>query len=451
MNVDRSAASLAALNGTGATNPSSKTSQQDVPEFSFDTGDVPKADVDARRDVMRDRSTDGNAPRSIDERPHARETARAEARSHAPDDAHADDASRVRAKAHEGPNAAARRGSRHADTDDASETSIADSVKSANDATTSAAAPTDTSTDAAPADSLPDRMLALLTGDWAASKPPAATGDATAGAGLSTLQGTATSVVTSAVGASALSNALPIDGTAPSSANTLAPATGNGASLLQALTMPTVDAASNGQSTATPATDAFAALAALAGNRTDRDAASSSSDATPPITAPAFNPLLAKGAEAPLAAVRDVVVAMPAAAPLALDADFDDGMSQRITWMADQRLDHAEVRVTPEGLGPIDIRLQMDGHRVNAQFHAAHADVRQALESGMDRLRDLLGRQGMELGQAQVGSGSRQGGDGRAASGSQAFGAGTELGGDAQPHVTTVRTLRARGIIDEYA
>jgi flagellar hook-length control protein FliK len=77
--------------------------------------------------------------------------------------------------------------------------------------------------------------------------------------------------------------------------------------------------------------------------------------------------------------------------------------------------------------------------------------VRQALEAGMDRLRDLLGRQGMELGQAQVGSGARQGADGRSGGGPKGF------GGDAtDASATDSRELRvalrpSRGLLDEYA
>ncbi|HEY4582106.1 MAG TPA: flagellar hook-length control protein FliK, partial [Lysobacter sp.] len=164
---------------------------------------------------------------------------------------------------------------------------------------------------------------------------------------------------------------------------------------------------------------------------------------------PALAAGAARGADALQVATRTAAVAAPTSIPLALDAAFDDGMGSRILWMADQRVDRAEIRLNPDSLGPIDVRLQMDGHRLNAQFHSANADVRQALEAGMDRLRDMLGRQGMELGQAQVGTGSRQQGDGRQASSAQGAATGERIAGE--PAVTTVRMLRSRGLLDEYA
>ncbi|HZX79492.1 MAG TPA: flagellar hook-length control protein FliK, partial [Lysobacter sp.] len=193
---------------------------------------------------------------------------------------------------------------------------------------------------------------------------------------------------------------------------------------------------------------ALAALADGKGERTTAAHAGAADAPAPSAPALAFNALAARGADALQTVTRAVAVTGPTSIPLALDAAFDDGMGSRILWMADQRVDRAEIRLNPDSLGPIDVRLQMDGHRLNAQFHSANADVRQALESGMDRLRDMLGRQGMELGQAQVGAGSRQSGDGRhPASTSQ----GTDEVATGEPAVTTVRMLRSRGLLDEYA
>ncbi|WP_187770670.1 flagellar hook-length control protein FliK [Cognatilysobacter lacus] len=201
-------------------------------------------------------------------------------------------------------------------------------------------------------------------------------------------------------------------------------------------------------STSSAGGDTFAALAALV----DRPRGTTSPDATPDGTASAIALPLARGLDAVQGATRANAVEAPAPLPLMLNANFDDGLGARVVWMAEQRIDHAQIRVSPEALGPIDIRLQVDGHRVSAQFHAANADVRQALESGMDRLRDMLGRQGMELGQAQVGSGSRQDRSGGGSGPAMRDDAAT--GGDAtssEPTVTRVALLRSRGLLDEYA
>jgi flagellar hook-length control protein FliK len=138
----------------------------------------------------------------------------------------------------------------------------------------------------------------------------------------------------------------------------------------------------------------------------------------------------------------------PIPVPTRPELGLDDVFDQRIVWMAEQRIGHAEMRVSPEGIGPIDVRLQIDGQRVTAQFSAASADVRQALEAGMDRLRDLLGERGMQLADAQVGQQRSRHDRPTADPTSPAEGGVTTDDGTG---VTTVRSLRARGLVDTYA
>lgn len=157
--------------------------------------------------------------------------------------------------------------------------------------------------------------------------------------------------------------------------------------------------------------------------------------------------LLAR-APADLSATR-VVQAPAITHPAHPDAGFGDELADSIVWMAEQKLGHAEIRLNPENLGPIDVRLQMDGHRISAQFQAANPDVRHALEAGMDRLRDMLGRHGMELSDSHVGNQQQDGGQRDRAAPRNTPGGGAD-GDDASPVTTTVRALRTRGLIDEY-
>ncbi|WP_202843569.1 flagellar hook-length control protein FliK [Luteimonas saliphila] len=140
----------------------------------------------------------------------------------------------------------------------------------------------------------------------------------------------------------------------------------------------------------------------------------------------------------------------PLPMPAHPDAGFDDGFGQRIAWMADQRIGHAEIRLNPEQVGPIDVRVQLDGDQVRAEFHSAHAEVRQAIEASLPRLRELLGQHGLQLGQADVGQ--RQAGqDGSTPRRDAAAGAGGDAraGEDAPQSAQT--HLRLRGLLDEYA
>lgn len=173
---------------------------------------------------------------------------------------------------------------------------------------------------------------------------------------------------------------------------------------------------------------------------------------------PATEPLAEPGERSPLQALTTGTTATatkPAAAALASPAlampaepgtGFDDAFGARIGWLADQRIGRAEIRVTPEHLGAIDIRLQIDGSRVTAEFNSTQADVRQALEASVGRLRDLLGQQGLQLAQADVG---QRGSDNRG-------GADHHRTDDADVEIETVdlstaTMIRSRGLLDEYA
>ncbi|MGH8052316.1 MAG: flagellar hook-length control protein FliK [Stenotrophomonas sp.] len=141
----------------------------------------------------------------------------------------------------------------------------------------------------------------------------------------------------------------------------------------------------------------------------------------------------------------------PTATPDINSGDFDETFGARVGWLADQKIGHAHIRITPHDLGLVEVKLQLDGDRVHASFSSANADVRQALESSLPRLREMLGEQGLQLAQADVGqqpSSQQQSGDGQSTAGS-GFGNGQESGVDMP--TPSSQTLRMRGLLDAYA
>lgn len=96
-------------------------------------------------------------------------------------------------------------------------------------------------------------------------------------------------------------------------------------------------------------------------------------------------------------------LAAPTPTPEFGSEGFDDAVGARVGWLADQKIGHAHIRITPHDMGTIEVRLQIDGDRVHASFNSAHAEVRQALEAGLGRLREMLSEQGLDLAQADVG------------------------------------------------
>ncbi len=190
------------------------------------------------------------------------------------------------------------------------------------------------------------------------------------------------------------------------------------------------------------------ALAALAGSA-DAPAAGGELKAPDPggVLLQGAAPAHVAAARGPDAAVFD---ASPTPTPHLHGEDFDDAIGARMNWLADQKIGHAHIKITPNDMGPVEVRLQLDGDKVNASFTSAHAEVRQALEQSLPRLRDMLGQHGFQLGQADVGQQHQNPGNARAGSGFAAEGnaGGDELGA---PVAMPASLLRQRGLLDAYA
>ena len=127
---------------------------------------------------------------------------------------------------------------------------------------------------------------------------------------------------------------------------------------------------------------------------------------------------------------------------------FGDTLGTQMTWMAEQKIGHAHIRVSPGDLGAIEVSLRLDGDRVHADFSSAQPEVRQAV---LQRLREMLGQQGFQLAQADVGH--RQQSSSQSSTPSPSSAGGRSDGGAAESGqgavTTTVRTLR--GLVDAYA
>jgi flagellar hook-length control protein FliK len=192
-----------------------------------------------------------------------------------------------------------------------------------------------------------------------------------------------------------------------------------------------------------------AALAALA-NTSDKSGDGGSADAgsgTDPI-----NLLAPAGFHAPARAMDTAApfTGSPTPTPNLHGDAFDEEMGARVSWLADQKIGHAHIKLNPAELGPVEVRLHMSGDQVNASFSSNQADVRQALENSLPRLRDMLGQHGFQLGQADVGQQHQQAAH-NAPQGTSA-GAGDARGEDTLASVGIPSVvLRQRGLLDAYA
>lgn len=79
-------------------------------------------------------------------------------------------------------------------------------------------------------------------------------------------------------------------------------------------------------------------------------------------------------------------------------SEWADELGTRLTWMA-ERGGHqtASLKLSPEHLGPLEVRISIRDDQASVWFGAAHADTRSAIEQALPRLRELFGMQGLTL------------------------------------------------------
>lgn len=89
-------------------------------------------------------------------------------------------------------------------------------------------------------------------------------------------------------------------------------------------------------------------------------------------------------------------------------AAFADELSQRVVMFAGQKLQRADIAVTPADLGPIAVSIEVRGQEATLAFAAASAATRAAIEDALPRLRDMLSAQGLQLAGTHVGGEPRR-------------------------------------------
>ncbi len=101
-------------------------------------------------------------------------------------------------------------------------------------------------------------------------------------------------------------------------------------------------------------------------------------------------------------------------APRPLDTTRED-WPQRLIDRVEAARDAANaadtrIRLVPEALGKIDIALRQEGSTLHVHFTAEQAATRDLLNDAQPRLAELAAARGLQLGEAGVGAGAREGG-----------------------------------------
>ncbi len=83
-------------------------------------------------------------------------------------------------------------------------------------------------------------------------------------------------------------------------------------------------------------------------------------------------------------------------------AQWAEEIGSRMTMMVEQGKHTASLRLSPEHLGPLEVRITMNGDQASVQFGAAHVDTRNAIENALPRLREMFASTGLSLADANV-------------------------------------------------
>lgn len=83
--------------------------------------------------------------------------------------------------------------------------------------------------------------------------------------------------------------------------------------------------------------------------------------------------------------------------------NWNQEVGERIIWMNNRGISSAEIRMNPQNLGAITVRIDVDSEQqTSVSFTAQNADVRTALEASIPRLREMLSSQNLNLADVNV-------------------------------------------------
>jgi flagellar hook-length control protein FliK len=117
------------------------------------------------------------------------------------------------------------------------------------------------------------------------------------------------------------------------------------------------------------------------------------------VTNPTYQPTI--DTQQPVRATSDGAITRPVHVPVGSQG-WAEEVGARLTLMTQKGEHTASLRLSPEHLGPLEVRISMRDDQASVWFGAAHADTRAAIEHALPKLRDMFTAQGMSLTDAGV-------------------------------------------------
>lgn len=82
---------------------------------------------------------------------------------------------------------------------------------------------------------------------------------------------------------------------------------------------------------------------------------------------------------------------------------WGEHINQQVAWFSSKNIAMAEIKLDPPDLGPLHIKIANNGEQTNITFTSPHAQVRDALDQTLPRLREMLLQQGIDVAGVDVG------------------------------------------------
>jgi len=76
---------------------------------------------------------------------------------------------------------------------------------------------------------------------------------------------------------------------------------------------------------------------------------------------------------------------------------WDKALGQKVLWMVGESIHSAELSLNPPDLGPLQVVLKISHEHASASFTCAQPEVREALESSLPKLRQMMSDAGIQL------------------------------------------------------
>lgn len=100
--------------------------------------------------------------------------------------------------------------------------------------------------------------------------------------------------------------------------------------------------------------------------------------------------------------VADSKIELPAMTKFVGHPDWNQDLGERVVWMNNKSISFAELKLNPQHLGPVSIRIDMSQDQASIAFTAQNAAVKEAIEAALPKLREMLGAQQLNLAEVNV-------------------------------------------------